>query len=120
MRRNRRERGEGNFGCLVGLVVFLAAIFVAYKMIPIKIKAAEVREVLQDEAKSAGTHNDDQIRAAILKKAKDDDLPITEDNLKISRTTSEIKIDLEYVVPVKFPGFTFNWKFHNEQQNPIF
>ncbi len=64
--RLNRERGEGNFGCLVGIVVMLFALFVAYKMIPVKVNAAEVREVLQDEAKSAGTHDDTRIVEAIL------------------------------------------------------
>lgn len=120
MRRNRRERGEGNFGCLVGLIVMLIGIFVAYKMIPVKIKAAEVREVLQDEAKSAGTHSDDRIRAAILAKAKENNLPIEEENISIERSTNEIKVDLNYVVPIVFPGYTYSWHIHNYQKNPIF
>jgi hypothetical protein len=120
MRRNRRERGEGNFGCLVGLIFLLAGIFNAYKMIPVKVKAAELREVLQDEAKSAGTHSDDHIRAAILAKAKENNLPVTEENISIERTTNEIMVDLNYVVPIVFPGYTYNWHIHNYQKNPIF
>jgi hypothetical protein len=120
MRRNRRERGEGNFGCLVGLIFLLAGIFIAYKMIPVKVKAAELREVLQDEAKSAGTHSDDRIRAAILAKAKENNLPVTEENISIERTTNEIMVDLNYVVPIVFPGYTYNWHIHNYQKNPIF
>src|SRR5258708_14868660 len=102
--RLNRERGEGNFGCLVGIVVLLIALFVAFKMIPVKIKAAEVREVLQDEAKSAGTHDDAHITKAILAKAKDDGLPITESNIKISHQPGAIKIELSYVLPIEFPG----------------
>jgi type III secretion system FlhB-like substrate exporter len=118
--RNRRELGEGQFGCLVGLVILLIGIFVAYKMIPVKVKAAEIRQVTEDESKSAGTHGDEQIKGTILRKAKDDELPITEDNIHIERTSQEIKIDVEYDVPVEFPGFVYKWHFHHHTDNPLF
>jgi hypothetical protein len=120
MRRNHRERGEGNFGCLVGVILLLAAIFVAYKMIPVKVKAAELREVVSDEAKSAGTHGDDRIRAAILAKAKENDLPVAEENITIYRTNNEITLDVEYTVPIVFPGYTYNWHIQHHAKNPIF
>jgi hypothetical protein len=121
MRRSRHQRGEGNFGCLVGLVFLLLAIFIAYKMIPIKVKNAEIREVCADEAKSAGIHNDDQIRKAILAKAKENELPITDENIHIDRSlANNIKLDVEYEVPVAFPGYVYNWHFHHHMENPIF
>jgi len=120
MRFRRRERGEGQFGCLVGLIVLAIGIFIAYKMIPVKVKAAEIRQEVVDEAKSAGTHNDDKIRAAILAKAREDELPITEDNIKINRGINQITIQVDYVVPIDFPGYTYQWHIHHEQSNPIF
>ena len=104
MRRSRGQRGEGNFGCLVGIVLLLAGIFVAYKLIPIKVKAADLRQTVFDESKSGGNHNDDRIMKVILKKAEDLDLPVTEDNVKINRRQNDIAVDVEYVVPVDFPG----------------
>lgn len=120
MRFNRRERGEGQLGCIVGLILLGIAIFVAYKMIPVKVRAAELRQEVVDEAKAAGTHNDQRIRDAIINKAKDNNLPVTEDNITISRAHSEITVDVEYVVPIEFPGFTYKWKLHHHAQNPIF
>jgi predicted membrane protein len=120
MRFNRRERGEGQMGCLVGLIVLAIGIFIAYKMIPVKVKAAELRQEVVDEAKSAGTHGDDKIRANILSKARENELPVTEDNIKIHRGNNEITVDVEYVVPVEFPGYTYQWHIHHNAQNPIF
>ena len=120
MRRNRREAGEGNFGCLIGIILLLAAVFVAYKMIPLKVRAAELRQVIEDEAKSAGTHSDERIRKAILMKADENRLPVTEENIQISRKQSDIWIDVDYTVPVQFPGFTYQWTQHLHYENPIF
>ena len=120
MRFSRRERGEGNFGCLVGLIFLAIAIFIAYKMIPVKVKNAELRQVVTDEAKAAGTHKDDQIMKAILAKAEENNLPVTEEDVTIARSGNEITVTVKYVVPIEFPGFTYQWKIHHEAQNPIF
>ena len=120
MRFSRRERGEGQLGCLVDLIFLAIGVFIAYKMIPVKVKAAEIRQEVVDEAKSAGTHGDDKIKAAILAKAREDELPITEDNIKIQRGVNQITIQVDYVVPVDFPGYTYQWHIHHEQTNPIF
>jgi hypothetical protein len=120
MQRNRRERGEGQFGCLVGLVLLLLAVLVAYRMIPIKVKAAELRDVIVDESKSAGQHNNTIITKAILAKAEQLDLPVTEDQIRIDRKPEFIKIEVDYVVPVNFPGYTYQWKFNQKTENPVF
>jgi hypothetical protein len=120
MRKSRRERGESQFGCLIGLILLGLAIFVAWKMIPAKVKAAELRQTVVDEAKSAGTHNDDRIKSAILAKAREDNLPVAEENIKIVRSASEITVTVTYTIPIVFPGYTYNWHLEHEARNPIF
>lgn len=121
MRRNRHnERGEGQLGCVFGIVLMLLAILVAYKMIPIKVKAADLRQTVVDEAKSAGTHSDGVISEAILAKARSLDLPVTEDDIKIARKQNAITVEVTYAVPVNFPGYTYNWRFRHFADNPIF
>ena len=120
MVRNRRERGEGKLGCLVGIILLLLAALIAYKMIPVKVKAADLRDAIEDEAKSAGQHTDKQILTAIVQRAQILELPVTEESVQINRAANSIKIDVEYTVPVQFPGYTHQWKFHHKTDNPIF
>lgn len=120
MRRNRRQRGEGQLGCVIGLLFLLIAIFIAYKFIPVKVKAADMRQTVVDEAKSGGIHDDALIMKMILAKAEELDLPITKENVEIRRHASQIKVEVQYTVPVKFPGFVYQWKFHHTAENPIF
>jgi hypothetical protein len=119
-RSNRREAGEGNFGCIVGLVILVVAVIVAYKIIPIKANMADLRQVCIDEGKSAGQHSDTVIQKRILEKAQEVHLPVTEDNIKIARAENTISIDVEYTVPVDFPGYTYQWHQHHHVENPIF
>ncbi|HYC60859.1 MAG TPA: hypothetical protein VEK79_14950 [Thermoanaerobaculia bacterium] len=118
--RNRRERGEGQFGCLVGLVILLIAGVLAYKLIPVKVKAADLRDTVVDEAKSAGQHDEKVIMKNILRKADELDFPVTEDNVKIKRSSTYVTIDVKYSVPIDLPGYNFNWDFHHHTENPIF
>ena len=124
MLRNRRgrerEKGESQFGCLVGIVILLVAGVLAYKLIPVKVKAADLRDTVVDEAKSAGQHDETVITRNILQKAKELNFPVTEENIEINRKSTYVIIDVNYVVPVDLPGYTFNWKFHHHAENPIF
>jgi hypothetical protein len=125
MSRNRRERGEGQFGCLVGLVLLLIAGLVAYKLIPVKVKSAEMRDAVVDEAKSAGRHQNERMSEIIsknlLEKAKQLGLPVKPEDVKVERTQSSyVRIEVKYSVPVQFPGFTYNWNFRHYYENPIF
>ena len=120
MRLNRRERGESKLGCVFGLIVLAIALLVAYKMIPVKVRAAELRQVVIDEAKAAGTHDDGKIKGTIMQKVYDTKLPVKEDDVKISRGNGEITVDVEYDVPIEFPGFVYKWHQHHHAENPIF
>ena len=120
MARRWRERGEGKLGCLFGLVVLLIGVLIAYKMIPVKVKAAEMRDVVQDESRAAGQRNDKLIMETILARAKQLELPIEKENVQINRGSGQIAIDVKYSVPVVFPGYTYNWNFHHHAENPLF
>lgn len=119
-RSSRREAGEGNFGCIVGLVILVIAVIIAYKIIPIKANMADLRQVCIDEGKSAGQHSDEVIMKRILEKAQEVHLPVAEDNVTIARTSGTITIDVDYTVPVDFPGYTYQWHQHHHVENPIF
>jgi hypothetical protein len=130
MRRRRREAGEGQLGCMVGVIFFLLAVFLAFKLIPVKVKAADLRQTVIDESKSAGTHTDEVIRKAILTKAESLGLPVTDENIEIARGavagsasslgSNNITVDVDYIVPVQFPGKVYKWHFHHHAENPIF
>ena len=120
-RFRRSQAGEGQLGCIIGLIILIAAGFTAYKMIPVKVKAAEMRQEIVDEGKSAGLRNDKEIRANIMNKAQELGLPLDDKDLIIARTgNSSIRIEAKYIVPIEFPGYTYQWSFQHKTENPIF
>lgn len=120
MSNARSQRGEGRLGCLVGIVLLIVAGLAAYRLIPIKVKAADLRDTVMDEARSAGSVDDGGIHQKIWRKAKELELPVGPEQIKIRRANAYIYIDVEYSVPVEFPGFTYDWKFKHHAENPIF
>ncbi|HEU4521533.1 MAG TPA: hypothetical protein VFT12_05995 [Thermoanaerobaculia bacterium] len=104
----------------MALLLLLAGIFIAYKMVPIKVKAAELRGEVVDEAKNAGNRSDERILKAILNKAQELNLPVTKEDVSISRSATTIHVIVEYTVPVELPGYTYQWNFRHEAENPIF
>jgi hypothetical protein len=87
----------------------------------VKASTAELVQTIVDEAKSSGTHNDAKIRSAIVAKARENNLPVAEQNVTIVRQNGEIKVTVDYVVPITLPsGKVFNWRLQHKAMNPIF
>lgn len=120
MRRRRSELGEGQGGCIVGLIFLALVIFLAWKFVPVKVRTAEMRQTVIDEAKMAGTHKDPRIRRIIMEKAADLDIPLEDENLIIRRRAQTIYIEATYTIPIEFPGFTYEWNIEHKAENPIF
>jgi hypothetical protein len=115
-----RQSGEGRLGCIVGLLIFAAAVLVAYKMIPVKVKAADLRDTITSESRAAGSRTDAAILNNILYKAKELNLPVGKEDIEIRRGGQAMRIRVKYTVPVEFPGYTHLWKFEHYAENPIF
>ncbi|MGH9458965.1 MAG: hypothetical protein ACRD2J_15130 [Thermoanaerobaculia bacterium] len=119
-RTGNRQRGEGQLGCIFGLLFLIAAAFIAYKMIPVKVKTVELGDEITDVARAAGMFKEPAIRKRIMSRADELDLPLDPDNLIVNRGGNRIYIKATYTVPVEFPGFTYEWEFEHEESNPLF
>ena len=120
MRKSRRERGESQFGCLIGLILLGLAIFVAWKMIPVKVKAAELRQTVVDEAnRPARTTMTASERRSWPRRGKTTCLSPKTTSTS-SAATARSPSRSTYTIPIVFPGYTYNWHLMHEARNPIF
>ncbi len=122
MRRRWAERGEGNLGCVIWSALLVVAVVIAWKMIPIKIKSAELYDFMVDQAGFAtyANHNEDAVKRRILAKAKELDLPLKADDVKVERIGDRIKMRARYTVDVDFPGYTYHWNFDHEVDRNLY
>jgi hypothetical protein len=56
--------------------------------------------------------SDADLRGLVLQKAHSLDLPVTEDNVQITRSPDMLRIEVRYLVPVKLPGYAVNLHFY--------
>ena len=121
MRKRIAERGEGNLGCILWLLVLGLAVLISWKLVPVKIASAELYDFMDEQAKFAGANTTaEDVKKNILQRAKELNLPLDKDHVKVERIGDRIRMEAEYTVPVEFPGYTYNWHFRHELDRPIF
>lgn len=116
----RGESGEMKLGCVLWTVALALAVLVAWKMVPVKIKSAQLYDFMVEEAKYASSVKPEALKKGILRKAQELDLPVSEKRVKVVTTGSRIRMSVSYMVPVHFPGYTYEWHFNHEVDRPIF
>lgn len=116
-----RQQGEGRASFLITLALFLAGVFLAIKVVPLQIDGYRFREVLRKEARYAAAHrSDNNLVQRLLDQAKAMDIPLVQENLKISRNTVEVAITASYEKSVDLKFMVYTYKFDERKTAPVF
>ena len=75
MVRLNPRHGQGKLGCILWLLVLLAVIGIAAKLIPIKIKSAEFHDYMEEQVLFAGRAGTETLRKRIMGRAEDLKIP---------------------------------------------
>ena len=108
----RRQAGQGKIGCVLWILAAVIAGMAAYKMIPVKVKSAELYDFMVDQAKWAGNLTNDALEKNILAKAAELGLPLDEKGVQVLKDRDHVRMEAVYTVPIEFPGYTYQWQFH--------
>jgi hypothetical protein len=121
MSRINRERGEGRFGTLFAIVVLVVMVYLGFKFVPVMINSYTFKDFIEEEARFASVRRDDEeIKTRIYKKARELDLPITEEMILTERTSARFDIAVSYTVPIVTPVFTYQYKRDEKVSSPLF
>ncbi len=111
-----RNRGFISIGTLLGVLLFGAAIWLLFHILPFFYYSEEMRGFMESQAEKAQISNDNEIRRFLVRKIRDLELPVdSEDDLKINRFNGNLVIELEYseVLFIELFGKTYDlWVFH--------
>ena len=117
----RSERGEGNLGCILWLLALGFAVLIAWKAVPVKLQSTELYDYMDELAKfSAAQMKPDELKKRILDRAAQLQIPLRKENVRVERNGDRIYMEIEYTIPVEYPGYTYQWKFHQKLDRPIF
>lgn len=114
------HKGEGKIGCIFWLALLAVFAMVAWQAVPAKINTADFNDFLIRQAESAGSRSASQIKGAVLSRAKDLGLPVTKDNLTVTKTNARVAIKCEYELPVSLVFYTHQWKVTHDVDRPYF
>ena len=120
MRPNLRQRGEGRVGCLFWAVIFAVIALIAVKAVPVKYRSSQLFDFMDEQAKFAQQSRPDIMKKAILRRSRELQLPLDPKKLTVSKAGGRIRIQAEYMVPLEFPGYTYEWHFVEDINEPIF
>jgi hypothetical protein len=115
----RGQGGEGRLKAIAFTVIVVFGFYAAYKLIPPYMAEYQLADKMQEEARFAvvNRHGEEQIREAILKEAESLDIPLTKDAIKVLASASEVKISVDYTVPVDLMIYKMDLHFTPSSEN---
>jgi hypothetical protein len=106
-----------------GIAVILVMGLLGFKVIPLYFANYEFEDAIKNDAVQAtySSRTEQDIRAAVVKHAHEYDIPLTPQQVRVSRVggfgTGTLTIDAEYSVPLDLPGYSTTLQFHPSSSN---
>ena len=115
------RRGTSSLGCLVTLLLFVAALYYGVNIGELFFRYYRLLDEMQTQAQLAPSLDDGTIRRRIQAAAQDIGLPAEAQQVKIARRASprEIVIEIAYAETVPLPLFTHTFTFHPKASQPL-
>jgi hypothetical protein len=104
---------------LFGLCLLIAIAYLGWKVLPPYFSNYRFEDACESEAliNSYSNKSDTDIRNALAAKARDYDIPLTADQINITRNGSELAIWADYTVHIDLPLVAFDLNFHPATKN---
>jgi hypothetical protein len=113
LRSLSNSEGKGMFGCIVALVLFGIAVYLAVALGPIYYANFNFEAEVKTIASRAGAHyfGDESIVKDVLDMAKRNEIRVEKENVKVERFAGQLHIKVFYSVPVNFVIFERDMNF---------
>jgi hypothetical protein len=108
---------------LLGIALIAAVIIVGVQVLPPFLNNYQFQDALNNEALAAtySSKSEDEIRAVAYKSAKEMDIPISPEQIKVLRSgglgTGSLVIEANYTVHVDLPIYPLDLNFHAVTKN---
>jgi hypothetical protein len=104
---------------LFGLFVLVAVGYLGWKVLPPYFDNYRFEDACESEAliNSYNNKSDADIRNTLAARARDYDIPLTADQINVTRNGSELTIWADYTVHIELPFMPFDLTFHPATKN---
>jgi hypothetical protein len=113
----------GSVKMILGVGMMVVVAIVCLKLVPPYFANYEFEDAIKNEALQStyGTRSEEDIRDAVVKHAREYDIPLTSKQVKVIRTgnsgTGTLTIEANYSIPVSMPGYATTLEFHPSSSN---
>lgn len=99
--------GKGLFGCMVSIVLFAVAVYLAITLGPIYYSNFNFENGVKTTASRAGARffTDEMIVTEVLELARRNEIRIAKEDISVDRYAGQVHIVVRYSVPVDFIAF---------------
>jgi predicted membrane protein len=106
------DTGVGRLKIIFVLLVLGAIAYTAIKVVPVYMSNYEVADYIRQLAIKSSVErvNAETVRDHVVKHARDQGLPVTNDNVTVTITSGKVRIDMDYSVPIDLKVYT--WVLH--------
>jgi hypothetical protein len=104
---------------IFGVLFIVAVVYGTVKVVPPYYGNYQLQDVITSEVRMNTYTNksEDDMRDFILRKAKEFDLPVTRNQVKVQREGGTVAISVDYTVHLDLPGYPLDLQFHPSSQN---
>jgi len=121
MKSRRAEAGTGRVGCVIWVGLLAIGVFIASKIVPVKMKTSTFYDAMQEQAQFGSIKGDAAIQAELYRKAQELQLPLKKDEIVVRRDMGYVYVEVHYVLTVEFPIYgTYVWHEDDKVQRPLF
>jgi predicted membrane protein len=115
----RGEKGGSRLKTVMALAILFAMVFCGIKIVPIYVNNYELQDSINQEATYASVNRKtaDDIRADLQKKLQDINVAVDPASIQVSSFQGNVKISLEYTVPVDLAVYQLQLHFHPHADN---
>jgi hypothetical protein len=113
------ERGGARLKATFWILALAIFVFVMVKVVPVLVDDFEFQDGVQTIARyaTATRQTPEQIRAAILKEAEKDDVPVDPKDIKVQAASGNVRINVDYSVTVDLTVYQWTLNFHPKISN---
>ena len=104
---------------ILGIAFIVAVVYTVYLLLPPYYNNYQLQDVVTSEARM-NTYTpkpEEEMREYIWRKAKQFDIPVTRDQIKVQRDAQSVAISVDYTVHIDMPGYPLDLQFHTSSQN---
>ena len=104
---------------ILSIAVVVFGVYILWLMLPPYYNSYQFQDFVDSEARlnSYNTTTEQDIQEGLIKKAKELDIPLTGEQVKVTKTGSEVSISAEYTIHVDLPMHPIDLHFTPMSKN---